>query len=118
MTSPVLLLCSGLLGAAGVALAAAAAHAGGGPELTGAAMLLVIHAAALVGLSLHGGRPLGLAGLGLAAGAALFAADLSARAFLGHRLFPSAAPTGGVLMIGGWLVVALVGALRLLRRPV
>jgi uncharacterized membrane protein YgdD (TMEM256/DUF423 family) len=28
------------------------------------------------------------------------------RAFAGHRLFPMAAPTGGMLLILGWLVLA------------
>ena len=54
-----------------------------------------------------------LAILGLAAtagfviGAALFAADVAMRAYLGHRLFPFAAPTGGMLLIIGWLLVAI-----------
>jgi uncharacterized membrane protein YgdD (TMEM256/DUF423 family) len=48
-------------------------------------------------------------------GAALFAGDVSARAFLGHRLFPMAAPSGGMILIAAWLgfaVAALVGALQ------
>jgi uncharacterized membrane protein YgdD (TMEM256/DUF423 family) len=28
------------------------------------------------------------------------------RAFAGHRLFPMAAPSGGMLLILGWLVLA------------
>ena len=37
-------------------------------------------------------------------------ADLTARAFLGARLFPFAAPIGGSLTILSWLAVAIVFA--------
>lgn len=39
-------------------------------------------------------------------GAALFAADLAARAFAGGRLFPFAAPIGGLATIAAWLALA------------
>ena len=55
--------------------------------------------------------PPSLAGFVLSAGAILFAGDLSARAFLGARLFPYAAPIGGSLMILAWLALALAFAL-------
>jgi uncharacterized membrane protein YgdD (TMEM256/DUF423 family) len=44
----------------------------------------------------------------------LFAGDLALRAYAGHRLFPMAAPTGGMVMIGGWalLAVAALVAMR------
>lgn len=106
---------AGVLGAAGVALAAAAAHvASGGSGLSGAAFLLVAHAAALVALA---GRarvaPTAtlLVGLALGFGALLFAGDLAARAFLGGRLFANAAPAGGMVMIAGWLLHAVVSVL-------
>jgi uncharacterized membrane protein YgdD (TMEM256/DUF423 family) len=44
----------------------------------------------------------------------IFAGDLGMREWLGHGMFPGAAPLGGVGMIGGWL--AIVGA-ALVRRP-
>jgi len=46
-------------------------------------------------------------------GAALFSGDIAMRAFLGHRLFAFAAPTGGIILIAAWLAlaVAAVGAL-------
>jgi uncharacterized membrane protein YgdD (TMEM256/DUF423 family) len=44
----------------------------------------------------------------------LFAADVAARAYLGNRLFPFAAPAGGMIMIAGWLVLT-VSALAALR---
>ena len=55
------------------------------------------------------------AAAGMAVGAALFAGDVSARAFIGHRLFPMAAPTGGTILIAAWLalaIAALVGAFQ------
>ena len=60
-------------------------------------------------------RPLGVAVVcGFVLGAALFAADVAARAYLGHRLFPFAAPTGGMIMIASWLglIAAALAALR------
>jgi uncharacterized membrane protein YgdD (TMEM256/DUF423 family) len=38
---------------------------------------------------------------------ALFAGDLTMRAFTGAGLFPLAAPSGGIAMIAGWAMVAL-----------
>jgi uncharacterized membrane protein YgdD (TMEM256/DUF423 family) len=51
---------------------------------------------------------------GFMLGAALFAADVAARAYLGHRLFPFAAPSGGVILIVSWLalIAAALAALR------
>jgi len=104
---------AGLMGAAGVALAAASAHGGDASRLASASAMLLFHATAILatvallarGL-LHGG--IGLVGAsGLAIGAALFAGDLSLRQYAGHSLFPYAAPTGGTVMILGWLAVTL-----------
>lgn len=96
-----------LAGAAGVALSAAAAHAGGGNLATAATMLLA-HAPVLVAVGLAGsGRAMHWAALLLFAGALLFAGDLLARHWLGGRLFPFAAPLGGIAMIAGWLAIAL-----------
>jgi uncharacterized membrane protein YgdD (TMEM256/DUF423 family) len=104
-----------LMGAGGVALAAAAVHADGGELANTASLFLILHAAALTALSAHarggdGSQRLLAAGFALAAGAILFGADLTARAFLGARLFPFAAPIGGSLMILSWLAVAIVFA--------
>ena len=115
MAGAILIALAGLMGAAGVGLAAAAAHSAPGAGLESASSMLLFHAAALVGLAaaLDRGvvwRPLGLAGaFGLAAGAALFSGDLAARALAQTRLFPTAAPTGGTLMILAWLAVCLAG---------
>ena len=51
-------------------------------------------------------------GLVLAAGVLLFAGDLAARHFLGHKLFPMAAPAGGIAMMIGWLIVGLSALVR------
>lgn len=100
-----------LMGAAGVALAAASTHLAGGDLGRTAALFLILHAAALIAVCAHraGAWPT-VAGLFLAIGAILFAADLSARAFLGGRLFPFAAPIGGSTMILAWLALALAFA--------
>jgi len=107
------------MGAGGVALAAAGAHAAPNAGLDSAAYMLLFHAAALLGGTalLHQGilrRLLMLAVLiAWVFGAALFSGDVALRAFSGHRLFVMAAPTGGIVLIAAWLalVVAAIGAL-------
>jgi uncharacterized membrane protein YgdD (TMEM256/DUF423 family) len=102
-----LILAAGLAGMAGVALSALAAHKGG--AFTGtAANFLLMHAPVFLAAGLlGGGRVLRAACLVLFVGLVLFAGDLIARDLAGTRLFPFAAPTGGTLMILGWLGVAL-----------
>ncbi|PLP60633.1 DUF423 domain-containing protein [Mesorhizobium loti] len=101
-----LVLAGGLCGASGVALSAAAAHIGGAFTGTVASFLLA-HALALLAIGLVGGnKTLRLGGLVLLVGLVLFCGDLLARDFLGGRLLPLAAPTGGSLLILGWLIVA------------
>jgi uncharacterized membrane protein YgdD (TMEM256/DUF423 family) len=104
-------LAGGLCGAAGVALSAVAAHRGGAFVGTAAQMLLM-HAPVLLLAGLIGGtRLLRLGGLVLSVGLVLFCGDLLARDLLGSRLFPFAAPSGGTLLIAGWLAIA-ASALR------
>jgi uncharacterized membrane protein YgdD (TMEM256/DUF423 family) len=118
----ILVILAGLLGAGGVVLAAAGAHAAPNAGLEGAAYLLVFHAAAVLGgaaLAQQGllWRPLALLTLiAWIVGAALFAGDIALRAFAGHRLFAFAAPTGGMILIGAWLVLALAAIVALLQR--
>ena len=109
----VLIVLAGIMGADGVILAAASAHQADASRLASASSMLLFHATAIlavVGLLarglLHGGIGL-VAALGLASGAALFAGDLTLRQHAGHSLFPMAAPTGGTMMIAGWLAVTL-----------
>ena len=111
------------MGAAGVALAAAAAHVASGAGLESASAMLLFHACAAIGaaLAVHAGLAaprIGLlAGAGFVLGAALFSGDLALRAFAGHPLFPMAAPSGGVLLIASWLVLAVAAAAARLRKP-
>ena len=104
------IIISGLVGAAGVGLSAYAAHAGGDNVAT-AARFAMFHAPAFLALGLlPASRLANLAVVLLAFGLALFAGDLLMREFVGNRLFPMAAPSGGVALIAGWLVVAVLGA--------
>jgi uncharacterized membrane protein YgdD (TMEM256/DUF423 family) len=120
LASRILILLAGLMGAAGVALAAEAAHGASGAGLDSAAYLLLFHAVAvLAGTAfLDKGqlwRPALIAALvAWVAGSVLFAADIGSRAFAGQRLFPLAAPAGGTVLIIAWLALALaaVGAAR------
>jgi uncharacterized membrane protein YgdD (TMEM256/DUF423 family) len=121
MSTGLLIMFAGLMGAAGIALAAASTHAAPGPGLDSAAYMLLFHAAAvaaLVGLLDRGlvWRPLGLAAAaGLVLGAGLFSGDIALRALAHARLFPMAAPTGGIVMMAAWLAVAIAGLVALLR---
>lgn len=113
-----LLALAGLMGACGVVLTAASAHGKPGTGLDSAGYLLLLHAAAVIATAARTDlllRPLAtVTMLGFVLGAGLFAADVAARAYLGHRLFPMAAPTGGTILIVSWLVLA-AAALAALR---
>ena len=105
---------AGLLGAAGVVLAALAAHAKPGSSLDSAAQMLLIHALAIIGASALacGSNALWLPAATGATwawllGAAIFAGDIALRSYAGTRLFPMAAPIGGSLLIAGWLAFAV-----------
>lgn len=99
---------AGLCGALAIAAYAGAAH-GGESHLGAIAPLLLGHAPALLVLSLivPNSRTANIGGALLVVGLALFCGDLFMRDMTGNRLFPMAAPTGGTLMILGWLVIAV-----------
>ena len=107
---------AGLMGAAGVALAAAAAHQPDATRLGSASSMLLFHASAVIGAALLTGHGIAQRHLGLTAtfgfivGAGLFAGDLAMRQYTGHGLFTMAAPTGGTLLILSWLVLAIAAA--------
>ena len=109
----ILIALAGLMGAAGVILAAAAAHEPDASRLATASTMLLFHACALLGTVALAERGVVHARIGLiAAGgfviaAALFSGDLVMRQFTGDRLFPFAAPTGGTLLIASWLVLSI-----------
>jgi uncharacterized membrane protein YgdD (TMEM256/DUF423 family) len=122
MAAPtVLIALAGLMGAAGIILLAAGAHAAPGAGLDGAGQMLLFHAAAVIALAAALGqglafRPLALAAaIGLVVGATLFSADIVMRALAGHRLFPFAAPSGGFILIASWLAVAASAVIALVR---
>ena len=114
----ILVIVAGLMGAAGVALAAAATHRAneGASGLQAASSMLLFHAPAVLAVALLLERGLvhrisgSLAAFGFVVAATLFAGDLSMRQFAGHRLFPFAAPIGGTLLIASWLSLAVCAA--------
>jgi uncharacterized membrane protein YgdD (TMEM256/DUF423 family) len=107
-----LVVLAGAMGAAGVALAAAAAHQPDAVRLASASSMLLFHAPAVLAAILLAERGVIHMRLGLAAAvgfviaAALFAGDLTLRQYAGHSLFPMAAPAGGTLLILSWLMLA------------
>ena len=108
---------AGLIGAAGVAAGAAAAHRTGGGGLETAAHYALFHAPAILALALTRSNDawfLSAATL-LAIGVALLSGDLAIRALAGIRPLPLAAPSGGLCLIAGWLMTALAAALRFTR---
>lgn len=112
-----------LQGAAGVTLAAAAAHVDANPLLATASQFLMIHACAGLALAALSRTAPPLSGwlaagaFALQAGVTLFSADLAARVYLGGRLFAFAAPIGGGLTILAWLLLALWAAASFIRPP-
>lgn len=102
---------SGVMGAAGVGLSAAATHEGGGALASTAGLFLLLHAAtglALAALArVNPTQALGLlvSALLLLIGTIVFASDLALVGFAARRPFPAAAPIGGVSMIAGWIGV-------------
>jgi uncharacterized membrane protein YgdD (TMEM256/DUF423 family) len=98
---------AGLCGALAVGLAAIAAHVAldSRAMVQNVAMLLGWHAPALIGLALWQ-RGAWVAAL-LLAGLALFSGAVLIRAFLGVSLGP-VAPIGGMTMMAGWLLLAMI----------
>lgn len=104
---------AGLMGAAGVALAAVAAHRLPTPAMASAAQMLMVHAAAVLAIagwavrSVHAAGWWRVAGRVMLLGVALFAGDVALRGFEVGQLFPMAAPVGGSLTILSWVLVAV-----------
>ncbi|MCU0955351.1 MAG: DUF423 domain-containing protein [Hyphomicrobium sp.] len=111
-----LAVAAGLMGAAGVGLAAIAAHRLPTPALASAAQMLMVHAVAVLAVSAWAVRSVHAAGWWRVAarvmllGVALFAGDVALRAFEAGQLFAKAAPIGGSLTILSWLLVAVAAA--------
>ncbi len=104
------------MGAAGVALAAAAAHRVPTPAMASAAQMLMVHAVAALAVSSWAVRSATAAGWWRVAarvmllGVALFSGDIALKGFEVGSLFPMAAPIGGSLTILGWVLVAVAAA--------
>lgn len=113
----ILLVLAGLMGAAGITVAAIGVHAYPGAGLDDAGNMLLFHAAAVVGVVAAVDRALLsrvvglLAAAGLVIGALLFAGDVTMPIYAGFELFPGAAPAGGVLLIISWVAVAVAAAI-------
>jgi len=110
---------SGLTGALGVVSLALAAHADGSTSLGTAARMLMFHAPVFLAIGilaqLRKVLLLPVTALFLFFGLTLFCGDLFSRAFVGSRLFPMAAPVGGMFLIVGWISLAL-GAFKVVPR--
>jgi uncharacterized membrane protein YgdD (TMEM256/DUF423 family) len=108
-----------ILGCAGIVFAAAGAHSKSGSGLDSAGHMLLFHAPAVIATcaAIASGlisRPFGIAAaILLLIGVALFSGDLALRAYAGGRPFPMAAPTGGMVMMAGWALLALAAFLSL-----
>lgn len=99
---------AGVSGAIAMASYAASAH-GDHAFLGVVAPILLGHAAAFIGFAVLSARSGAIywAAVLVLVGLALFAGDLILRDLTGNKLFAMAAPVGGTLMIGGWLMTAL-----------
>ena len=112
----ILVILDGVMGADGVILAAASAHLPDASRLASASSMLLFHAAAVLAAAALIERGVAHLQIGLVAafgfviGAALFAGDLTLRQYVGHGLFMMAAPTGGMLLILGWVTLAVSAA--------
>jgi uncharacterized membrane protein YgdD (TMEM256/DUF423 family) len=112
----ILIVLAAIMGADGVMLAAASAHGADASRLVSASSMLLFHACAALGAVALAKRGVVRAKIGVVAafgfvfGASLFAGDLTLRHYAGNGLFPMAAPTGGTLLIGSWLALAVAAA--------
>jgi uncharacterized membrane protein YgdD (TMEM256/DUF423 family) len=107
-----IMVAAALSGALGVAAGAYGAHGAADPQaaqwLSTGSLYQMVHAAAALALASRHPRIAAL----LLAGAALFALTLYAMALGAPRWLGAVTPLGGVMMIAGWLALALVSARR------
>ncbi|KAA0972310.1 DUF423 domain-containing protein [Aureimonas fodinaquatilis] len=108
--SVMMIVFAGLFGAAGTAGAAYAAHATSSPLPAIGSAIALVHAPALLALALAPAQLITarhVPGAMLIAGVLLFSGDLASRLVFDARLFANAAPSGGMLLILGWLSIAV-----------
>jgi uncharacterized membrane protein YgdD (TMEM256/DUF423 family) len=108
-----------LMGAAGVGASAMASHGGYGDNLKTAAEFALLHGGLIAALCLVRQPPLATvaAAAVMLAGSLLFCGDLALRAVTGQAMFPMAAPAGGMLLMGGWALLAISALLQLRLLP-
>lgn len=112
-----LIAVAGLLGAAGVALAATAAHVDGSEALRAAAELAMVHAVAglaIIAISLHARRQWlwrTIVGIMLI-GAILFVGTVGLGVLAEFRPLPLLAPVGGSLTILAWVGLSIAGLIE------
>ena len=88
---------------------------GYGENLRIASEFALIHATLVIAL-LRAPAPGQIAAVVVLLGALVFCGDLALRALAGHALAPMAAPTGGVVMIAGWVLAGIALFLNV-KRP-
>lgn len=112
---------AGLVGAAGVALAAAAAHTGGGNLTALAATFAILHAGVVLALSIGAlavpGTAVGLitVAASMLVGVVLFSGDLALIGLANEKPWPHAAPVGGTILILAWTLLAVLAVVRAVR---
>ncbi len=111
---PALICAAGLMGAAGVAAGALAAHQAGGGPLETASHYLLFHAGPVlaIGLNSYKSKLFNVAASLIVIGALLFSVDLALRALANVKPFALAAPAGGIILILGWLMLAIAVIFR------
>lgn len=100
------LVLAGVLGASGIAAAAASSHAGA-ERLGPYALVALTHAPAILALALAPPRLSDIPLCVLLFGATCFCLDLAIRHILGTAPIPLLAPIGGVGMMIGWLSISI-----------
>ena len=97
---------AGLLGAGGVAAAAAGTHLGDSTILGALALIALTQSPAVLALAMFASRSplMRIATASIALGAMVFCGDLTLVHFVGHGI-SMAAPAGGLAMIAGWLLL-------------
>ena len=118
------LVLAGINGALAVAAGAYGWHGLGGDDMFEiAANYQVFHALALIGVAwlaaIAGGRGrvlVNIAGTAFTVGIVLFSGSLYSLVLLGDVPVRGAAPIGGALLMGGWVIVACSG-LTVFRKP-
>jgi uncharacterized membrane protein YgdD (TMEM256/DUF423 family) len=121
-STTLLIAIAGLLGAAGVSLAAIAAHVADSTAIRAAAELAMVHAAAVVGLvAISHHRPKSSAWLAVAGamltGAVMFTSSVALATLADFRPIPALAPIGGTLTIISWVAVTIVAIWEWLASP-